>query len=128
MQVDATVSRQLSQGVAVAQAKRDAGALGPLVVLHLGNNGPVTAGQFDQLLGTLAGARRVVVLTLKVPRAWEAGNNAIIRAGVGRYPNAVLADWQAASAGRPDYFWTDGIHLRPEGARAYAALVSASVG
>ena len=128
LQVDATVSRQLSQGTAVAQAKQAAGALGPVVVVHLGNNGGITAGQFDQLMGTLAGARRVVVLTLKVPRAWEAGNNAIIRAGVARYPNAVLADWQAVSAGRADYFWSDGIHLRPEGARAYATLVSATFG
>ena len=79
-------------------------------------------------MGTLSGARRVVVLTLKVPRPWEAGNNAIIRDGVGRYPNAVLADWRAESVGRPDFFWADGIHLRPEGARAYAALVSANLG
>jgi hypothetical protein len=128
MQVDATVSRQLSQGAAVAQARKAAGALGPVVVIHLGNNGGITAGQFDQLMGSLSSARRVVVLTLKVPRAWEAGNNAIIRAGVRRYPNAILADWQAVSVGRPDYFWADGIHLRPEGARAYAALVSANLG
>jgi hypothetical protein len=125
--VDATVSRQMAEVVGLAQAKRATGALGPVVVIHVGNNGGITAGQFDQLMTTLAGARRVVVLTLKVPRVWEAGNNAIIRAGVPRYSNAVLVDWQTASASRSDYFWADGIHLRPAGAQAYAALVAPPV-
>jgi len=44
-----------------------------------------------------------------------------------RHPNATLIDWHAASTGHPDYFWDDGIHLRPEGAQAYAYLVIAQV-
>ncbi len=28
---------------------------------------------------------------------------------------------------RPELFWEDGIHLRPQGARVYAALVAAAV-
>jgi hypothetical protein len=48
--------------------------------------------------------------------------------GVARYPNAVLVDWHAASIDHPDFFWGDGIHLRPEGAQAYAQLIAASLG
>ena len=39
------------------------------------------------------------------------------------YPNAVLADWRAASVDHPEYFVSDGIHLTPAGARAYAQVI-----
>jgi hypothetical protein len=38
----------------------------------------------------------------------------------------MLVDWHAASADRPDLFWRDGYHLRPQGAQVYADLVAAS--
>ena len=44
--------------------------------------------------------------------------------GVTRYSAAVLVDWHAASVDRPDFFWSDGIHLRPEGAQYYAQLIA----
>jgi lysophospholipase L1-like esterase len=37
----------------------------------------------------------------------------------------VLVDWYAASAGHPEYFW-DGLHLTPQGARAYADTIAAA--
>jgi hypothetical protein len=37
----------------------------------------------------------------------------------------VLVDWHGTSAGHPEYFW-DGIHLTPQGARAYADVISAA--
>jgi lysophospholipase L1-like esterase len=42
-----------------------------------------------------------------------------------QYPNAVLIDWYSASINRPELFYTDGVHLRPEGTQAYAALIAA---
>jgi hypothetical protein len=47
--------------------------------------------------------------------------------GVRRYPNTVLVDWHAASAGRPDLFVGDGIHLQPEGQRIYVDLIAAQL-
>ena len=69
----------------------------------------------------------MVFINVKVPREWEAPNNAVIADGVKRYKNAVLVDWRAASSRRPDVFWSDGMHLRPEGATLYAQLVAAAV-
>jgi len=43
---------------------------------------------------------------------------------VSSYPNAVLADWHAVTAGQPGLLTDDDIHLRPSGAGAYAALVA----
>jgi hypothetical protein len=72
--------------------------------------------------------RRVVIVNLTVPRSWEAPNNAALASGVQRSSNAVLVDWNSASAGRTDLFWDDGMHLRPAGAALYARLVAAAVG
>ena len=109
-------------------ARRNAGTLGSVVIVHLGNNGTFTTKQFDQMMGVLKDVPRVVFLTLKVPRNWESGDNAVIRAGVARYPNTQLVDWHGASAGRPELFAKDGYHLTGAGAKLYASLVVGQVG
>jgi lysophospholipase L1-like esterase len=73
----------------------------------------------------LADVSKVVFVNVKAPRPWEQPNNDVIAEGVRRYPNAVLADWHAASADRPELFVDDGIHLQPEGQRVYADLIAA---
>jgi hypothetical protein len=35
----------------------------------------------------------------------------------------VLIDWHNIGGAHPEYFYEDGIHLRPDGARAYAELI-----
>lgn len=125
MEVDAAVSRQVATAVDILRRLRDTDKLGDVVVLHIGNNGTFTEAQFDQVMAVLGADRRVVFLNLKEPRNWEGPNNAVIAAGVARYPNATLVDWRGASIARTEYFGADEIHLTPAGARAYAALVRA---
>jgi hypothetical protein len=79
------------------------------------------------MMDVLADVPRVVFINDKVPRPWEAPNNAVIDEGVQRYPNTVLVDWRGASLGRPDFFWDDGIHLRPEGAAQYAEMIASQL-
>jgi len=128
IEVDAEVGRQVSTAIEILKVYRDAGRLGEVVVVHMGNNGTFTAGQFDEMMQVLANVRRVVFVNLKVPRDWEGPNNTVIAEGVARYPNTVLVDWHTASVDRPDFFWDDAIHLRPEGAQYYAQLIAAFVG
>jgi hypothetical protein len=122
--MDAEVGTQVSTGIETLRWRRDAGQLGDVVVVHLGNNGTFTAEQFDEMMGVLGDERRVVFVNVKVPRTWEGPNNAVLAEGVGRYHNAVLVDWYAASIDRPGFFWDDGMHLRPKGQKAYADLVA----
>jgi len=126
--VNAAVSRQFPVAIDVARQLAAAGRLGDGVIIHIGNNGLITNGQFDALMQAVSSARRVVVLTLQVPRRWEVPNNDVIRAGVARYPNAVLLEWHHIGHANPGWFWEDGIHLRPEGARAYADLIAQKFG
>jgi hypothetical protein len=125
--LDAAVGRQASAAVALLQQKSAAGLLGDVVVVHIGNNGTLTSEQFDQVMAVIGPERTAVFLNLKVPRAWEGSNNAVIVAGVARYANAVLVDWAGAGTTHPDLLYTDGIHLTPSGASYYAQLVMAAI-
>jgi peptidoglycan/LPS O-acetylase OafA/YrhL len=125
--IDARVGRQVAEAYAILRNRQAAGTLGPIVVLHIGNNGYFSAKQFDDIMALLAGTRQVIFLTIKVPRAWAAPNNALLVEGVARYPNATLIDWRGITANHPEFFWADGMHLRPEGARFYTDLVIGNI-
>jgi len=65
-----------------------------------------------------------VLLTNDVDRDYTADNNALIYEAVSEYPNVSLLDWDGLASGCPgNCFYDDGIHLRPDGQRYYAALV-----
>lgn len=123
--IDAVVARQFQELLAVAQALRDSGQLGQAVILQLGNNGPVTGSQFDEIMEVLSGAQRVLVVNVKVPRPWEAPNNAMMASGVKRWPNAVLVDWHKHGSAHPELFGDDGTHMGPTGVTVFVELVLA---
>ena len=50
-------------------------------------------------------------------------SNNLIAKVIADYPNAILADWRAASDGHPEYFGSDGVHANVAGAKAYTELV-----
>jgi hypothetical protein len=126
--VDAAVSRQFDTGIAILSQLKANGNLPPRVVIGLGTNGPMTQSDFDSALVMLSGEKRVVVLTVREPRWWQSQVNAVIRAGARRYRNVRIADWYAASAGHPEYFAGDGIHLGTAGALAYSQVVADALG
>jgi lysophospholipase L1-like esterase len=122
----ADVGLQPVGAIEILQKRQAADRLGEAVVVHTGNNGSFTTEQFDEMMRVLAAVPRVVFVNVKAPRPWEQRNNDMIAEGVRRYSkNAVLADWHAASADRPELFVEDGIHPQPEGQRIYADLIAA---
>ena len=123
--VDGLVSRQFDAGISVVQADRAAGTLGKVLVVELGTNGTVTSSDVDAMMQAAAGVTRVVFVNVCVPRPWAAGDNAVLAAGVARYPGvAVLADWNALATPHPEWFTADQVHLNPTGAAALAALIA----
>jgi hypothetical protein len=123
--VDAVESRQWETGVAILARMAAARALPPTVVVHLGTNGAISGAQFDEMMRVLAG-HRVIFLTVKEPRSWEGEVNLTLLAGSTRWRGVTLLDWHGVSTPHDDWFWSDRIHLRPQGAQAYAALVAAT--
>lgn len=123
--VDGVVSRQFETGIGVVAAHRADGTLGNVLIVELGTNGAVTPADFDAMMAAAAGVKRVVFVNVDVPRPWEAADNAVLAAGVARYPGvAVLADWYALSSGHPAWFTPDQVHLEPAGTQALAQLVA----
>ena len=127
--LDAEVGRSASAVVDVLKQRAQVGRIGSVVVLQIGDNGALRADRLDDALDLLqgAGVKRIVVVNLRVPRAWEAPNNALLSALVQRHSNAVLVDWHAASDGHPEFLYEDQIHLRPEGAALYASLIADAI-
>jgi hypothetical protein len=131
--LNAQGSRQPTAAIDLLQRWRAAGYLGDAVVINVGNNGPFTAEQFDEMMGVLAGVPKVLIVSLTVPPGVKdpvaLSNNAVLSDGVQRYSNTVLVDWHAASAVHPEYFsGDDNIHLSLQGAQAYAKLIAAYLG
>lgn len=121
--VDAVNGRPTDDTIEAVQSAYEAGNLGDEVIVQVGNNGPVSRSQFDRLMSLLTGPSRVVVVNIKADREWEAQSNEVIAAGVERWPNTVLADWNEVASADPDSLLSDGVHLQPAGVQAYSRLV-----
>ena len=126
--VDAAVSR--FPGAFVGRLKKYVARdkLADTVVIHAGTNGVMPEDMLREILDITKDIPKVVVVNTNMPRSWRAPNNKVIDKVVPDYPNAVLADWYAASTDHPEYFVSDGIHLTAKGAKAYAQLIKKSAG
>ncbi len=91
------------------------------VLIQLGTNGTVTREQYDALLNELSDVPLVVVMTVKAPKPWIAGNNEIIRSLPATHPNVVVLDWEARSAEVADHLSSSdgGIHLADDVSKAF---------
>lgn len=68
------------------------------------------------------GAKEVVWVTLRETIPTYHWTNVAIKRAARRWPQLVVADWNAYSSGRP-WFGDDGLHLTVTGANALAAFV-----
>lgn len=125
--VDAAVSRQAATGPGLLRERGE--KLPEHVVVHLGTNGTYTLKMCKELVRTAGQARRVYLVTVKVPRKWESVNNDMLRScdRAFRSDRVVLLDWNAVATKNPSYLYADGVHLRPEGARAFARMIELAV-
>lgn len=129
--VNATRSRQGTNMAELIEQLRAANALGRTVVIQTGTNGPVNDETFARIMAALPAdlTPMVVFMTVRAPRDWIARNNERIRALPSQYPNVVVLDWEAASAGILDQLSGDGYHLKTGPAKQfYANLIFDAIG
>lgn len=127
--VDAAVSRQVGDGLALVQSLGQSGRLGRTVVFHLGTNGEFPSSQLDQLVQLTAG-RHLIVVTSHCPYcAWTPGNNTMIRSRCVAARHCTVADWARLADAHPSWFTGDGVHMPigGAGAQVYARLVAATL-
>jgi len=125
--VDAEIGRQMSTALAILTEWVQADRLPDIVIVHVGNNGPVTTAQVNRMFDLLADVPHVVVLTVRISADYETHNNRLLTQLARAHPNVIVVDWNAISEGRPELFWKDGEHVRPEGAKVYAASVASAL-
>jgi len=129
--VEAVVSRQWDDGIALAQEMRADGTLGSIVVIDLGTNGPVDVEQFQQMMSVLAGASVVVFVTIHLPLyySWSTSVNATLKQEVPMYHDARLADFNALADENLAWFGPDGVHMPigGTGAKAMALLIASTI-
>lgn len=129
--VNAARSRQGTNMAELMETLRAENALGRIVIIQTGTNGPVNDATFDRIMAALPAelTPMVVFMTVRAPRGWIADNNARIRSLPSRYPNVVVLDWEAASAAILDQLSGDGFHLKTGGAKQfYANLIFDAIG
>lgn len=122
-EIDVRGCRQMSEGLGVLSARRAAGSLPDVVVVALGTNWTVTTTQIRAALRILGPNRVLGLVTPPEVGGVASSDQAAIRAAGRHWKLRVkVLDWVAQSAGKS---WTwDGMHLKPEGAVAYARLLS----
>ena len=123
--INARVGRQAPELIEVMRADK-ANALDSTVIFNLGNNNKLTSDQVSAVFEEVKNQSRIIVVNTAVPRGWRDENNALIAQYAALY-GATVIDWAAISAGHPEYFAPDGVHLVPAGVRAYVDAITATL-
>jgi peptidoglycan/LPS O-acetylase OafA/YrhL len=120
--IDYRVGRQMSEVPEVIKMQEGSGQLGEYVIIQLGTNGSFVKSDLINIIKGL-GNRKVYLVNCRVPRPWEANVNQTLEEVVKSVPHTVLINWYSASAGHPEYFANDGVHLTKIGGEIYANLL-----
>ena len=89
------------------------------VIFNLGNNGVLNRSDVAAIFDVVKDQSQIIVVNAAVDRPWRDGNNALVAEIAKQFPAVTLIDWSAISAGHPEYFAPDGIHLVPTGVGVY---------
>ncbi|GAB2026690.1 acyltransferase family protein [Lactovum odontotermitis] len=127
MYLDGQVGRQADTGASVLQSLPD-GILANAraILIDLGINGTISDADIAAVMKVASG-RPVFWVNVRVPRSWEAADNATLAAAAAKYPNLHVLDWYSTAINHPEYFVSDEVHLTSDGITAYVQLVGQAV-
>jgi len=120
--INARVGRQIGELIQVVQSDR-VGMENSPVILDLGNNNRLVESDVRTLFDLLKNQPKMIVVNTAVPRAWKEDNDQLIQKVIADYPQAQLIDWATISAGHPEYFAPDGVHLSDAGGDVYVNAI-----
>jgi hypothetical protein len=121
-EVDAREGRFMRHALRILRKRRRDGLRPPVVVIAIGTNFPATSDEIGRALKLLNPMQRLVFVTPK--RSWSGLGTGPLRAAHRLHPGRVgVLDWVGYSAAHAEWFYGDGTHLRPSGARAYTRLL-----
>jgi len=121
VRVDATVGRQIEDTVNELQRLRRHHRLTKIVVLQVGNNGPLWYRDLVRLRHALHGIPDIVVVNVRNTTSWQDESNHALDHWLQGWPPAHLADWYGSSTSK---MMQDGTHPWPYGCRIYARVIA----
>jgi hypothetical protein len=121
VRVDATVGRQIEDTVNELQRLRRHHHLTKIVVIQIGNNGPLWYHDLVRLRHALHGIPRIVVVNVRNDTSWQDESNHALANWLRGWREAHLADWYGHST---EKMMQDGTHPWPYGCTIYASLIA----
>ena len=125
--MDAVIGRQLYTGPEIYQQCVSEGHDADVIIWCIGDNGVGTESQVRELFECTSSDKRVYVCTVRTPYPLQDINNELFWNLSKEYSNVTVIDWYTKSEGHDEYFWSDGTHVRPEGAEAYMRMLADAV-
>lgn len=125
--IDGKIGRQMSQAQEVVEKLRAKEKLGSRVIITLGTNGAFHSNQLRKLLTSLEDVQQVILVNTRVPKKWQNTVNTSLSKVAAEFDNVTVVDWHSSSEGKDSYFYTDGVHLKREGAKSYAELIAKAI-
>ncbi len=124
IRIDAKSNRQWSAALAAVVASGS--DIRRAVILSFGTNAGVDEPDVRATLDRLGPDRMVVLVNLHLNMARTARDNATLAKVAADYPNAIVADWNAAATADPRQLQPDGIHPSLTGAHLYSSTIRAA--
>ncbi|WP_040949160.1 acyltransferase family protein [Gorillibacterium massiliense] len=125
--IDGKIGRQMSEGAEILMERKAAGTLGDFVIIELGTNGTFSKKTLESLMSSLEDVPHVMLINTRVPRPWQDSVNESLAAAAAKYSNVTFLDWYKTSAGHDSFFYSDGVHLTPDGSEFYASFVAEAI-
>lgn len=122
--IDARKSRQVAEGIEVAEVLEQQKKLGDVVIIALGTNGPFTEDTAGKLLAILGEERTIFwVNVYGLNISWQDEVNEEIRQTAEQYSNVSVLDWKSLAGSHEEWFCEDGVHLNQDGQAGYAEFI-----
>jgi hypothetical protein len=125
VRVDASVGRQVDQTTEeLGNIRYHGGGLPKIVIIQVGNNGPLVfdgSDGLDLLRHALRGVPDVIVVNVRNGTNWEQESNNAITQWLKGWHEAHLADWYHHSTS--SMLYPDGTHPLPQYCPVYARVI-----
>ena len=130
VRVDAAVARQIDQTIVeLGHIRYHGGGLPKVVIVQVGNNGPLYGSGYSKYMTMLRIALRgvpdVVLVNNRNATWWEQGSNKAINDLLKGWPQAHLADWYHHSSYKMLY--PDHLHPYPWACKTYAHVIATAL-
>ena len=124
VRIDASVGRQINDTIDDLNRYRAKDRLPDVVIIQIGNNGPLYYRDLVRLRAALRGVPDIVVVNVRNATSWQNESNGAITEWLHGWHIAHLADWYHHSNNN---MLSDGTHPWPYACRIYAHVIQTTL-